>query len=285
RARTLVVGRLQGLRSPETLEAFLDLSWCTAEQAPAALASRPVDLVLLDGSLPGAVLRPTLDALGTAHARPALPVVPLLGRRRPVDAALVDQADDVVNGSLGEDELLSRVRAALRVRGVLAELSRKNTELEGLYAQLEAMAGRMAAELRLASQVQRSFLPPPLPHPRLDVAREYIPVREIGGDYYDLIQLGQGKVGLAISRVIGEGAPGRVRGRELKGLPRRADGGRRGGAAGADGRGEPPLLGRHAEGAVREPVLRPPGPPPGRPRVRERRPRPSVHRPQRRRAR
>src|SRR5262245_36137588 len=72
RARTLVVGRLQGLRSPEALEPFLDLSWCTAEDAPAALASRPIDLVLLDGSLPGAVLGPTLDALGTAHARPAL---------------------------------------------------------------------------------------------------------------------------------------------------------------------------------------------------------------------
>jgi serine phosphatase RsbU (regulator of sigma subunit) len=216
RARTLVVGRLQGLRSPETLEAFLDLSWCTPEEAPAALRARPVDLVLLDGSLPGAMLHPTLDVLGTAHARPALLVVTLLGRRGPVDAALVDQADDVVNGSLGEDELLSRVRAALRVRGVLAELSRKNTELEGLYARLETMAGRMADELRLASQVQRSLLPPPLPHPRLDVAREYIPVREIGGDYYDLIQLGQDKVALAIGDVMGKGVPAALLAANLK---------------------------------------------------------------------
>jgi serine phosphatase RsbU (regulator of sigma subunit) len=216
RPRTLVVGRLQGLRTPESLDAFLDVTWSTPEEAPALLAARAIEVVLLDGSLPGGVLRPTLEALGTAHARPAMLLVTLLGRRGPVDAALVDQADDVVNGSLGEEELLSRVRAALRVRGVLAELSRKNAELEALYARLEAMAGRMAAELQLASQVQRSLLPPPLQHPKLDVAREYIPMSEIGGDYYDLILLGEDRVALAIGDVMGKGVPAALLAANLK---------------------------------------------------------------------
>jgi sigma-B regulation protein RsbU (phosphoserine phosphatase) len=102
------------------------------------------------------------------------------------------------------------------MRGCLEELARKNTELEGLYAQLESMAGRMASELRLASQVQRSLLPPPLHHPLLEVAGEFIPVREIGGDYYDLVPLGADRLALAIGDVMGKGVPAALLAANLK---------------------------------------------------------------------
>jgi sigma-B regulation protein RsbU (phosphoserine phosphatase) len=85
------------------------------------------------------------------------------------------------------------------------ELKRKNTELRDLSARLETLAGRMADDLRLASKVQRSLLPPPLTHPRLEVAREFIPFREIGGDYYDFVPLGQDRVAVAIGDVMGKG--------------------------------------------------------------------------------
>src|SRR5207253_6649857 len=57
---------------------------------------------------------------------------------------------------LGERQLLSRVQSAVRVRGWMSELSRKNAELQDLYGRLELLAHRMAEELRLASNVQRS---------------------------------------------------------------------------------------------------------------------------------
>jgi sigma-B regulation protein RsbU (phosphoserine phosphatase) len=97
------------------------------------------------------------------------------------------------------------VRTALRVRSCLAELARKNTELEGLYARLERLAGRMAEDLRLASHVQRTLLPPPLNHPRLDIAAEFVPVREIGGDYYDLVPLAGSRLAVALGDVMGKG--------------------------------------------------------------------------------
>ena len=64
-------------------------------------------------------------------------------------------------------------------------LSRRNEELQDLYHRLEVLADRMAEELRLASNVQRSLMPAPIQHAHLEVAREFIPFREIGGDYYD----------------------------------------------------------------------------------------------------
>jgi sigma-B regulation protein RsbU (phosphoserine phosphatase) len=62
----------------------------------------------------------------------------------------------------------------------------------------------MAEELRLASRVQRSLLPAACEHPRLDVAREFIPFREIGGDYYDFLPLGQ-RMAFAVGDVMGKG--------------------------------------------------------------------------------
>ena len=108
----------------------------------------------------------------------------------------------------------------------MSELSRKNAELQGLYGRLEVLAGRMAEELRLASNVQRSLLPAPLQHARLDVAREFIPFREIGGDLYDFVPLGPHRMAFAIGDVMGKGVPAALAGREPQGLhPRPGRGG------------------------------------------------------------
>jgi serine phosphatase RsbU (regulator of sigma subunit) len=86
-----------------------------------------------------------------------------------------------------------------------AELKRKDAELRELSARLDALAARVAEDLRLASKVQRSLLPPTLEHPRLEVAREFIPYRDIGGDYYDFVPVGPDRVAFAIGDVMGKG--------------------------------------------------------------------------------
>jgi hypothetical protein len=134
-------------------------------------------------------------------------------RLRPAYHAVID---DVVAAGLGERQLLARVQSAVRVRGWMTELSRKNAELQGLYGRLEILASRMAEELRLASNVQRSLLPAPLQHARLDVAREFIPFREIGGDLYDFVPLGPHKMAFAIGDVMGKGVPAALLAANLK---------------------------------------------------------------------
>src|SRR5262249_9999464 len=124
--------------------------------------------------------------------------------------------DDVIAWSLGARRVLARVQSAVRVRGWMSELSRKNAELQGLYQRLEVLAGRMAEELRLASNVQRSLLPVPLQHARLEVAREFIPFREIGGDFYGFVTLGPHRMAFAIGDVMGKGVPAALLAANLK---------------------------------------------------------------------
>jgi sigma-B regulation protein RsbU (phosphoserine phosphatase) len=124
--------------------------------------------------------------------------------------------DDFVSGSLGERQVVERITAALRVRGWMAELNRKNEELQSLYHRLEVLADRMAEELRLASNVQRSLMPAPIQHDHLEVAREFIPFREIGGDYYDFLPIGPHRLAFAIGDVMGKGVPAALLAANLK---------------------------------------------------------------------
>lgn len=64
---------------------------------------------------------------------------------------------------------------------------------------------RMMRQLQLGAAVQRRLLPSQMPHfPGLDIAARYVPSFELGGDFYDFIEL-DGHLGLAIGDVVGKG--------------------------------------------------------------------------------
>jgi sigma-B regulation protein RsbU (phosphoserine phosphatase) len=66
---------------------------------------------------------------------------------------------------------------------------------------------RMEEELALARGIQRNLLPTKLPDfEKVDIAAVNIPSREVGGDYYDVIPLGETRFGVAIADVAGKGA-------------------------------------------------------------------------------
>jgi sigma-B regulation protein RsbU (phosphoserine phosphatase) len=71
--------------------------------------------------------------------------------------------------------------------------------------------GRMAKELEIARNVQMSLLPKV--NPTIDgyeVAGVCIPALEVGGDYYDFVNLGEKKIGIAIGDVSGKGVPAAI---------------------------------------------------------------------------
>jgi len=214
---TLVVGDL-ALPKGDWLPGAVDARRTRPSEVLQRIQADSPELVLLDGRLPGEDLSSVLECLGHPDRpdRPAVIVVTEEGRRTHVESRLIDHADDFVNGALGTEVLLARIRTALRVRGVLAELARKNAELETVSQRLEKLAGRMAQELRLASRFQRALLPPPLHHPRLEFAAEFIPVREIGGDYYDVIPLAGGRIAVTLADVMGKGVPAALLAANLK---------------------------------------------------------------------
>lgn len=78
---------------------------------------------------------------------------------------------------------------------------------------------RMTAELSLASQMQASLLPSTLPPPPgWELAVFWQSAREMGGDFYTMINLGQGQRGIAIGDVNGKGASAAMAGALTVGL-------------------------------------------------------------------
>ncbi len=75
-----------------------------------------------------------------------------------------------------------------------------------LTRQVHAQRDELAAELRRAAEVQQRLLPREAPNiPGFEFAGMMSPVKQLGGDYYDYIQLPDGNIGLVIADVSGKG--------------------------------------------------------------------------------
>lgn len=89
--------------------------------------------------------------------------------------------------------------------------------LERVRLQMAEMErDRMVAQLQVASEIQKTFLPskfPDLPGVRGAVAT--VAALEVGGDFYDVIALTGGRVGVMVGDVSGKGVPGALFGARL----------------------------------------------------------------------
>ena len=78
---------------------------------------------------------------------------------------------------------------------------------------------RLARELALAREVQERLLPQSLPVlDGLDLAAVEQPAREVGGDYYDAVSLGDDCAGVIVADVSGKGAAAAFYMAEMKGI-------------------------------------------------------------------
>jgi serine phosphatase RsbU (regulator of sigma subunit) len=67
---------------------------------------------------------------------------------------------------------------------------------------------RIEQELRIARLIQQTLLPKTLPQlPGYDLAAYYQPAREVGGDFYDFLELDDGRLGLVVGDVTDKGVP------------------------------------------------------------------------------
>lgn len=67
---------------------------------------------------------------------------------------------------------------------------------------------RLKGELEVARSIQKNFLPKTNPHIQgYDVAGINIPSEEVGGDYYDFINIIEGQIGIAVADSSGKGIP------------------------------------------------------------------------------
>jgi phosphoserine phosphatase RsbU/P len=152
-----------------------------------AARHRP-DLVLLDVQMPG---ENGLDVCRALKADPQLAAMPVLfvsgeGDVASKVAGLDAGAVDYVTKPFHRAEVLARVRTHLR-------LSRASRAL------IELQAVRVA---QLAS-AQHAILPQPDAWPEARFAVEYRPLCEAGGDFYDVLQPGEGVIDYLVADVSG----------------------------------------------------------------------------------
>jgi sigma-B regulation protein RsbU (phosphoserine phosphatase) len=152
-------------------------------------------------------LPPSLDEQKAIRAGMA---VPLVAQDRRVGLMIVHSTHKF-QFAPGEVALLqtfaNQAAAALQRAGLVQQLQAKITQLEAAQVEL-AKKERLEHELELARQVQQSMLPRTFPHvPGCVFVARSEPARQVGGDFYDVITLPDGRVGLVIADVSDKGMP------------------------------------------------------------------------------
>jgi serine phosphatase RsbU (regulator of sigma subunit)/anti-sigma regulatory factor (Ser/Thr protein kinase) len=98
-----------------------------------------------------------------------------------------------------------------RVLQRTTELSEANERLRQEIEERSEAEQQLSQEHHIAETLQRSLLPDRLPEiPGLSLAVRYVPATanvQVGGDWYDVVQLPGGLIGLAIGDVAGHGLP------------------------------------------------------------------------------
>jgi sigma-B regulation protein RsbU (phosphoserine phosphatase) len=75
-----------------------------------------------------------------------------------------------------------------------------------LYEEARESERRLRTELDTAREIQRQLLPTGAREvPGLDLAAAYVPAHELGGDFYDFLPYGQGRLGFTLGDVSGKG--------------------------------------------------------------------------------
>jgi len=86
------------------------------------------------------------------------------------------------------------------------EVSREVDAQRRAIAEKQETEHRAAQELEIAKQVQARLFPQTLPSLKtLDYAGVCVQARQVGGDYYDFLDLGRDRVGLVIGDIAGKG--------------------------------------------------------------------------------
>ncbi len=91
----------------------------------------------------------------------------------------------------------------------MEDLVKKRTEeLNESNKMLTAANGTMKKELKMARAIQQALIPSNFPdNEKLSIGGNYSPMEDLGGDFYDVFNIDEKKVGIVIADVSGHGVP------------------------------------------------------------------------------
>jgi sigma-B regulation protein RsbU (phosphoserine phosphatase) len=170
----------------------------TGEAALAIARKQVPDLILLDIMMPGIDGYEVCRRLKADPATAQVPVIFL--------SALDETADKVKGLQLGAVDYVSKPFQAEEV------IARVNTHLtlHRLSRELKEQRDRLEHELKVVSDLQRDLLRQLPDIPGLRLSEHYETSRYAGGDYYDVVELPEGRCGLLVADSEGHSAPATV---------------------------------------------------------------------------
>ena len=163
-------------------------------RALASVRADPPDLILLDIKMPemnGYQVCEHLKADAETRDVPIIFISALDATQDKVEAFTVGGVDYVTK-PFQLEEVLARVETHLTLLRLQKRLQDANRKME--------------QELALAGEVQASFLPGELPDiPGWQLSVTLKPARETSGDFYDIIPLSNGRLGILVADVVDKG--------------------------------------------------------------------------------
>jgi serine phosphatase RsbU (regulator of sigma subunit) len=180
----------------QELEGF-DLEIVTAsdgKQALESIAERQPDMIFLD------IMMPVMDGfevLKRLKANPLWNAIPVV-----IISASNDLRSVVKGISMGAEDFLPKPFEPVLLHARLkASLEKKRLhDLEQRYLQA------LERELQIGREIQAGFLPTHIPQPPgWEIEAFFRPAREVAGDYYDVFEMGDGRLALMLGDVTDKG--------------------------------------------------------------------------------
>ncbi len=158
---------------------------------------RDIDLVLSDINMPEMDGLTLLDQIPTVDPNIRAIIVSAYGDMQNIRTAMNRGAFDFVTKPIDFNDLRITIDKTFRHLNVLRDALATRDKLVAIQNELD-----------VASNMQQSILPTVFPNePEFEAFGNMEAAREVGGDFFDLFPLADGKLGIAIADVSGKGVP------------------------------------------------------------------------------
>jgi serine phosphatase RsbU (regulator of sigma subunit) len=185
------------------------------EGAAGKVESDLPDLVLLGVTAPVANAVEFCKRLRSCPETEAIPIIAIADDRGCGEAEQVLEAgaDGFVCRPFQGPELLTRVRTLLRVKDLHDRVAHQNRELLDVNARLDRLNQELMSRNReleegmvMARRLQEALLPQQYPHVRnISFSHTYSPAETIGGDFFQIIGMLDGRAAIFLADVSGHG--------------------------------------------------------------------------------
>lgn len=178
-----------------------------------ALEERPFDLLLMDLNYARDTTsgREGLDLLGRLRQVEDAPVIVVMTGWATVGLAVEAMQTgvaDFVEKPWSNERLLEILQKQLAIGRERRALRQRAKQQDQKHQELASQFHQQEHEVSEARTIQQGLLPKTIPQPSgFQIAGIWRPAQNVGGDYYDVLEFEEAKLGFCIADVAGKGLP------------------------------------------------------------------------------